>query len=560
MIAACLANHSQCPPRKPRPLPRRILDLAGDDPSRGIRLHETKCDASGLPVELGEYIALSYCWGTGRGVPQTASNTLKAHLKNISWKALPKTFQEAILFAKSHGFRFLWIDSLCVVQDDAADKLQASLELDRILGNAFFTIAATSAADPSKGLFAPTLPPFKIQATDSKGSFSKVYVREQPTHWSFKVPYQAVPQMNDWELPSSGSHEEHMHAPLLRRAWAYVERLLSPRVLHFTPSEMILECQEGFICECGRIEDAIYDTRSTDPIKRGFASIFKQNDDAKRIDSISAKLAKTSLTDNPRGVTFDQKDALQLWSKIVTEFTARSITYDSDRLPAIAGVAKICSNILGPGYAAGQWTNSALGLLWYPYDSTNCHRPKSIPGRNVPTWSWASVEGSAILFDNVSAMDLACSASFLPDSSRNEGTWSYVSSDKIELTASMAAEVLLQEDDTNEYSLVRNGIGVEFTPDVVPLQGDDIVMPGDPLVCVLVSMTFRSSIVGLVLKKSSTNPQTYRRVGRLECYECYNDGTDDEPEDAERLFELWFPEADDLTQLDDAPRHKFVVV
>jgi hypothetical protein len=112
------------------------------------------------------------------------------------------------------------------------------------------------------------------------------------------------------------------------------------------------------------------------------------------------------------------------------------------------------------------------------------------------------------------------------------------------------------------YSLAKNGMTVDFTPDVVPPRGEDALQDGETLVCVLVSMTFRSSIVGIVLKSSSsTGNNTYRRVGRLECYECTPEGTEQEmSEDAEALFEHWFPEIQDMTQLDNYPQRTFTVV
>jgi hypothetical protein len=572
MIGECLANHSMCRSAKqPTTLPRRVLDVMTDDPSKGISLHESEPNEDEDKYENGEYLALSYCWGTGRGIPQTTSKTLQAHKKGIPWKSLPRTFQEAILLTRARGFRWLWIDSLCIVQDDPSEKLQEALRLDEIFDNAFLTLAATAAVDPTKGLFPPKMQPFKIQATDSKGSLSKVYVREQPSHYSFKAPFDEGAHMNDWELPFNTSEEANLHTPLLKRAWAYVERLLSPRVLHFTGSEMILECREAYQCECGRIDDSIYDSRTTDSVKQEYARIVAESashgeiinsgahGNDRRIDSVVSQLATTSLTDVALELAKKHEDALQLWSYIVTEYTARNLTHDSDRLIAIAAIAKTFSKALDSSYIAGQWTCSTLGLLWYPNESTQCRRPRQNSMSSVPSWSWASVEGSPIFFDNSSAMDLACTASF-PADSPHDTIWSPTTGDTLELTASMATEVTFRTDSPNEYSLVRNGVSVDFRPDIVPPRGEDVMMEGEKLICVLVSMTFRSSIIGLVLKTSRMNPRYYRRVGRFECYECQKSDRDEPAEDAEALFEHWFPEIEDMTQLDDGPQRTFIVV
>jgi hypothetical protein len=537
-----------------------------NEPTKGIPLHESELNRNGQ-YENGEYLALSYCWGTGRGIPQTTRHTLQAHKTGILWKSLPRIFQEAVLLTRARGFRWLWIDALCIVQDDAAEKLQEALRLDSIFGNAFLTIAATSAVDTSKPLSPPKAQTFKVQATDSKGSLSKIHVREQPSHYSFKAPFNEGAHMNDWELPFNMSQEANLHTPLLKRAWAYTERLLSPRVLHFTGSELILECREAYQCECGRIDDAIYDSRTTDSVKQEFARIVagraesasSTNGNDKRVDSIASQLATTSLTEVAQELSKKHEDALQLWSYIVTEYTARDLTYDADRLIAIAAVAKTLFRALDSSYIAGHWTCNTLGLLWYPNESTHCRRPKQDQNSRVPSWSWASVEGSPILFDNASAMDLACTASFAADDTHDKA-WLPTTGDTLKLTASMSTEVTFRIDSTNEYSLVRNGVSVDFRPDNIPPRGDDAMRSGETLVCVLVSMTFRSSIIGLVLKMSPSNPRYYRRVGRFECYECQKNGSDAEPEDAEALFEHWFPEIEDMTQLDDGPQRTFVVV
>ncbi|KAJ4292692.1 hypothetical protein N0V90_009355 [Kalmusia sp. IMI 367209] len=494
--------------------------------------------------------------------------TLKAHKKMIAWDTLPRTFQEAALFTKSLGVRFLWIDSLCIVQDDASDKLKASQELGGIFGNALLTLAATSAVDPSKGLFAPTTPPFKIQATDSKGSLSRVYVREQPSHFNFKAPFSAS-SMDEWELPFNTSNEANARTPLFRRAWAYSERLLSSRVLYFTDSEMILECQETYQCECERIVNANYDQRTTYTLKQEFAGVVAKgrsrdedkssNNGDKRIDSLVTQVAATTLTGGLGTMVAKRTDVLQLWSNIVTEYTARSLTQDTDRLLAISEIANCLSKAMHSGYIAGQWTSSTLGLLWYPNEGTHCRRPMHDPGRNVPSWSWASIEGSPIFFDNESAMDLACSVSFPANSSQVHIPLP-IGGDTLELRAAMAAEVTFREDAENEYSLVRNNVSVEFEPDVIPLRGEDSVVQGATLVCVLISMSYRSSILGLVLKKLRSDKPLYRRIGRFECYECSKDGSVEDSEEAEALFDLWFPEIDDMTKIDERPRLTFAVI
>ncbi|KAH7394458.1 heterokaryon incompatibility protein-domain-containing protein [Pyrenochaeta sp. MPI-SDFR-AT-0127] len=566
MIETCLASHAICRRGRPTTLPKRVLDLLTGGDSKSMRLHESEYIQDERRYEHGEYVAFSHIWGLAKGIPKTTLETLQLHKKNIPWSTLPRAFQEAVVLTRALGFRWLWIDSLCLVQDDAQEKLEESLKMDEIFGNAFLTIAATSSTDSStQPLFPSKTQPFKIQATDNKGSLFKINVREQPSHYSFKAPFDEGAHMNEWELPFNMSDEANVNTPLLKRGWPYVERLLSPRVLHFTKSEMILECREGYQCECGRIDNKVFDSRTTDSIKQEFGRIIAETSNRPavngqpntKLDSMTSQLANTSIANSSQDLFRMREEGLQLWSYIITEFTARNITYDSDRLIAIASIAKALSPTLQSGYIAGQWTFNTLSLLWYPNESTRCRRPKLAAGHNVPSWSWASVEGSPIFFDNTSAMDLACRASFGPKGKR-ASAWSPVMGEPVELTAAMAVEVVFRSSQSS-YSLTKNGISADFTPDIVPLRGEDAIQDGETLVCILVSMTFRSSIVGLVLKLSDNN--SYRRVGRFECYECTPEGVDQEmSEDAETLFGHWFPEVQDMTQLDSYPQRTFTVV
>ncbi|KAL5119773.1 hypothetical protein ACEQ8H_002379 [Pleosporales sp. CAS-2024a] len=571
MIKECLSSHARCKQQKPTTLPKRVLDLLlGPDPKRVV-LKESEWNEDEQRYEHGEYIALSHVWGLSKG-PKTTKDNLQSHIKGIAWSALPQTLQEAVAFTRAMGMRYLWVDSLCLIQDDIQAKLEESIRMDEVFGNAFLTIAATSAKDSStQQLFPPKPQPFKIQATDNKGQLAKIHVREQPGHYSFKAPFDEGSHMNEWELPFNMSEEANLHTPLLKRAWAYTERLLSPRVLHFTKSEMILECREGYNCECGRIDDSTFDSRTTDSIKQELGRIIHEANTQpqtnsnggqmdRRIDGVTSQMASTTIASTPPHVIRRREDALQLWSYIITEFSARNMTYD-ERLIAIAGLAKALLPAMQSGYIAGQWTCSTLSLLWYPNDSTRCRRPKPMEGQNIPTWSWASCEGSPIFCDNASAMDLACRVSFGPKGKR-ASAWSPIQGEPLSLSAAMVAEVTLHTSSTSQqeiYTLVKNCVAVDFTPDIVPARGEDALQDGDTLVCLLISMTYRSSITGLVLKAADSN--TYHRVGRFECYYCTStDSSDEMTEDAEALFGHWFPEIQDMTQLDSSPQRNFTVV
>jgi hypothetical protein len=465
---------------------------------------------------------------------------------------LPKTFQDAVYLTRELGVRWLWIDSLCILQDSDAEKLEESDKMDEIFGNSYLTVAATSAGESTDGLFSPKETPIKLESGSEEGT----YVREQPTHYNFEAPVEQKAHSNEGRHPFSIPDAPSPETPLLRRAWPYVERLLSRRVIHFTKSEMIFECREGYQCECGRLGNPMFDSVATDTVKQKFAEVLVSQDNPfdnagansneSALKSLIPRLDATSLDSVPQ-----RDQALNLWSHIVSAFTSKDLTYEKDRLVAIASIAKSFSKTLRSGYVAGQWTFSVYNLLWYPQDGSTCHRPSY----KVPSWSWASVEGSPIFFDNETAMDLSCTAEYESGGEENS-TWSPTSGGTLELTVALATEVTFTVQDTTRRSaLTKNGVSVSFTPDISPPGANSEIAPGETLVCVLVIMTFRSTILGLILKRNEETG-VYRRVGRLECSTCEGNAEDS---DAEALFGYWVPDVSDITTIDDTPHKTFVI-
>jgi hypothetical protein len=125
-------------------LPSRVLDLGHKDTGYYVRLLETN-------REHGQYCALSHCWGRLDKRPiVTTRCTLGDHTRSIEFKELPKTFQDAVTVTRGIGVRYLWIDSLCIVQDDTDDWEK---EAGKIYERAILTIAASGAQDSTKGCF-----------------------------------------------------------------------------------------------------------------------------------------------------------------------------------------------------------------------------------------------------------------------------------------------------------------------------------------------------------------------------------------------------------------------
>lgn len=122
-IDSCNATHPRCHSKLPQ-MPSRLLYI-------GSRTDPTCLRLEFLPT-LQPYVALSHCWGDQSAIFTTTTATIKDLLLEIPWKKLPKTFQDAISITRSLKINYLWIDSLCIIQDDPLDWKIESVKMAEI--------------------------------------------------------------------------------------------------------------------------------------------------------------------------------------------------------------------------------------------------------------------------------------------------------------------------------------------------------------------------------------------------------------------------------------------
>jgi hypothetical protein len=316
-------------------LPTRVVLIQGPTT---IKLYETK-------GEVEPYVCLSHCWGKG-AVTKTVTKTLTKHKQNIPWQELPQTFQDAISFAFRLGYKYLWIDSLCIIQDSRDDWRNEGSRMAQIYSGADFTIAATASSAPSEGCFRKTTerPISTVSYPGMDGRMLDLCVRSSINHYAWR----------------------YGEFPLLRRGWTLQECLLSRRMLHFTAEEMFWACRTVNKCECSFWWDAM-------------ALPFK--------NLRSPKYLTTAGSSN-------EAECTALWHGIVSEYTSSSLTYETDCFPALQGVCKQLYPLKRSAYMAGLWESSILyDLLWYTDPKHKASKPKKW---RAPSWSWASVVGRVI--------------------------------------------------------------------------------------------------------------------------------------------------------------------
>jgi hypothetical protein len=296
------------------PLPARVLDV-GRSGNDTVCLIETQ-------GERADYITLSHCWGSVQPL-KTTTATLQSRKHGIEWSMLPKTFQDVITITRGLGIKYIWIDSLCILQDDDDDWVAEAGNVGAIYENSWLTIAATAASDSTVGCF--YLPPRQHRLSKSEQDKSPVmnqqaiYVRQS----------------------SKGFHEglksHYDPQPLMGRAWVFQERLLARRVLYICGEEMVWECSSKMKCECLQEEEEVLGISS---LKHCFSRIIYNE------------------VNHPS--TF-----IEAWDGLLHRYLLQKLTYQKDRLPAIFGIAKkFGSTRSGLGkFVAGLWEAWLLGGL-----------------------------------------------------------------------------------------------------------------------------------------------------------------------------------------------------
>jgi hypothetical protein len=361
-------------------LPTRILDVSASK----VRLCERD-------DQLGRYAALSHCWG-GRIAAQTTSATHAAFKEQIPWNQLPKTFQDAITFTRNLGLQYIWIDSLCIIQDSRSDWHRESAKMKQVYQGAYITLAATASKNSHSGCFETAA--FKSRAVAqvrTDNGLVDLYTRRRWRHiWSTESAW--MPLSAPWY-------------PLLTRAWVFQERLLSSRVVHFTTNELMWECREERACECSGFGKA--DDKNSKSIKLKFnpgesgPAVSSSTDTSTVLSTqIGGALQVQSFGPWPMKPPERRQQSGVGWSEIISDYSSLSLSFHADRLPALSGIAKTLFVADRGKYFAGLWESELPeSLLWFARQPSSW-RPES----KYPSWSWASVQRDITAHDSSRGM------------------------------------------------------------------------------------------------------------------------------------------------------------
>lgn len=348
-LIECLTSHSDCQIRGEQSfMPTRIIKIKKQHGSYRAYLQ--------YQPQPALYAALSYCWG-GPQTQQTVIENVQHRTQNgMKASSLPQTIQDAIKVTFELGLRFLWIDSLCIVQDDPVDRSEQISQMSKIYGSAILTIAASRARMVEEGFL---------------GSRYEEHLLGR--HCTLPL----MNQNGDIGEISAIIMPKEVNEPLDSRGWAFQERILSRRIVDF----------------------GIWSTRWICP---GVITPNPYFDKGHRMmHRLEEPDTDTSMINPP-----PSRDALdRTWREDVEEYAARTLSNSTDRILAISGVADRFGRLYQDQYYAGHWAHSLPQDLLWKVRSPGPQQTET-DAYLGPSWSWVSVIQPVSLFNGDSNTEL----------------------------------------------------------------------------------------------------------------------------------------------------------
>jgi hypothetical protein len=329
----CISEHDGCS-KKLTHLPKRVIDISGDS----YRLIEPEGQ------KLDRYAALSYSWGD-KGFAMTRTDNYEGQKRGISKDIMPIAFQDAATIAESLGIHYLWVDTLCIIQDSKTDWEEQSAKMGDIFQFAAITIAASSSPHPGISLF-----------SSRSSRYDAVEFNSHTNEVHGKAIFKGRRKI------SYGMHAKTGRTldidPLDKRGWALQEKLLSTRLIAFTGAELQWTCRTLKACECRR----------------------------KSYPTLPLFLIPIHLSSMESHLKWSR-----IWSKIVEEYSCRNLKHASDKLPALSGLASKFGEATGFTYIAGLWKETLVYDLSWQCDQELREASSTWLG---PSFSWVSINGA----------------------------------------------------------------------------------------------------------------------------------------------------------------------
>lgn len=427
--------------RSANPLPRVNPSLVRSGTAMAVgdgtvRAHQATDGDVTIDQTAWQYVTLSHCWGK-QNITRLLKENQKDFEKGIPIDTLPQTFRDAIQFARrlDQKIRYIWIDSLCIVQNDKEDWARESVKMYEVYRNSYCNISATAANNSHQGIYNkedrdPQLlweDEVNLNIDGIPGARSSKKEAKHDIGLEAPIRRCTIQDLSLWD-------REVDDAPVNKRAWVLQERLLAPRVLHF--------CQDQMAWECSHLDAA-------EALPHGISKMELKSGEVKPRVMLKSLVSEDY---GPKPLAIDtvkvSDTAHENWKRIVERYSRTRLTFAEDKLIALAGIAQMMSSsyrqlenehesgalpytslsgqITGL-YVAGMWEKYlASQLLWrvnsvYPHifdvdptyedprerdgvQTNNVPQPRTIhdgqkhanqanrPAYRAPSFSWAAID------------------------------------------------------------------------------------------------------------------------------------------------------------------------
>lgn len=356
-------------------MPGRLIEITGLD--RGtLKLIATANLRS-------DYAALSYKWGGGDAKWKTVRSNSSSRGYGFRFEELPQTLMDAVAITAALGLHYVWIDAICIIQDSERDwEIEAS-KMSHIYQGAIVTIAAHSSTSSTSGIFNER----SQSRFDGWEPYRKLHGWVRGTECTIYLAHDGPDSQWRYSVERGSLHE---------RAWCLQESLLSPRILHFTDTQLFWECPHRM-----QSEDNYNDQDSTADLD--ISGLYLPG----KGWALKSWLQQDSP---PVNATYSIEDrTLSMWyfAVISKDYSTRQLMIASDRLIAVAGVAKAMQKLCDMQYYAGLWSHKMVqGLCWYRLGSL-----QGTKSQHAPSWSWASQDSrvdwmNKNLFDGIKGLTI----------------------------------------------------------------------------------------------------------------------------------------------------------
>ena len=326
-------THSICGRPLTSKLPTRVIDVGSENSEprliSGENLH-------------GSYAALSHCWGHCTRTTTTQNNTERM-MQCMPLSEFSPAFRDAIIVCRRLDIPYLWIDSICIIQDDTEDWNREASNMASIYKNSHVVLAAARNTDSQQSFLRKRSD--LLAGCELNESLGGVFIRPETKGWRREV------NLSIYNT----------------RAWCYQEQQLSSRILYFCEDELSWYCKHGWQREA-----------LAGNVFTGFeynVHLFER------------------WKDKPKAQVPVDATA---WYEIVTPYTMKRMTFPEDKLPALSGIAAEVQQVTGSKYLAGLWRDSLIpSLLWTRLYTSKLGNEFFVraKGDAAPSWSWASCDG-----------------------------------------------------------------------------------------------------------------------------------------------------------------------